>query len=197
MPSGRFDNATATSRDTLTPPWRTVRPSTNDSGIPSRTEPSTMANGDPSACTPSGVLRSPPPWRDNKPVTHGENRRPDQDQQGHPRDRAGLDSLVDELVGDRADQQPRPGGPASRARTAGRRTRPARAATASTPTSPARPPATHRSLGPLGDPRPVAASSRAGRGSSTRIAVSSIGSVARMLTSCSSQRSSSPTCLVS
>ena len=52
MPSGRLDSATPASRDTLTPPWRTVSPSTNDSGTPSRTEPSTMARGDPSAWAP-------------------------------------------------------------------------------------------------------------------------------------------------
>ena len=63
MPSGRFDNATPASSDTLTPPWSTVRPSTNDSGIPSRTEPSTIANGEPSACAPPASLRSPPPLR--------------------------------------------------------------------------------------------------------------------------------------
>ena len=63
MPSGRLDSATAASRDTLTPPWRTVRPSTNDSGMPSRTEPSTMARGDPSAWAPVASLRSPPPRR--------------------------------------------------------------------------------------------------------------------------------------
>jgi hypothetical protein len=61
MPSGRFDSATPASSDRLTPPWGTVRPSTNDSGMPSRTEPSTIANGDPSAWAPPASL--PPPWR--------------------------------------------------------------------------------------------------------------------------------------
>jgi hypothetical protein len=63
MPSGRLDRATPASRDTLTPPWRTVRPSTNDSGMPSRTDPSTIASALPSACSPVGSLRSPPPRR--------------------------------------------------------------------------------------------------------------------------------------
>ena len=40
-----------------------MRPSTNDSGTPSGTEPSTIASGDPSACAPVASLRSPPPWR--------------------------------------------------------------------------------------------------------------------------------------
>jgi hypothetical protein len=63
MPSGRLDSSTPASRDTLTPPWRTVRPSTNDSGMPSRTEPSTMASGDPSLWVPVASLRPPPPPR--------------------------------------------------------------------------------------------------------------------------------------
>jgi hypothetical protein len=63
MPSGRLDRATPASRGTLTPPWSTVRPSTNDSGMPSRTDPSTIAMAEPSACSPVGSLRSPPPRR--------------------------------------------------------------------------------------------------------------------------------------
>ena len=47
----------------LTWPCSTVRPSTKDSGTPSRTEPNTIASGEPSACAPSASLRSPPPWR--------------------------------------------------------------------------------------------------------------------------------------
>ena len=49
--------------EALTPPWSTVRPSTNDSGMPSRTEPSTIACGDPSACEPVGSFRADPPRR--------------------------------------------------------------------------------------------------------------------------------------
>ena len=38
-PSGRLLSTTPTSSATLTPPCSTVRPSTKDSGMPSRTEP--------------------------------------------------------------------------------------------------------------------------------------------------------------
>ena len=63
MPSGRLDSKTPASSDKLTPPSNTVRPRTNDSGMPSNTEPSTIANGAPAACAPDGSLRSPPPRR--------------------------------------------------------------------------------------------------------------------------------------
>ena len=62
MPSGRFDRRPRPA-GTLTPPWRTVRPSTNDSGMLSRTEPSTIASGDPSAWAPVASLRMSPPPR--------------------------------------------------------------------------------------------------------------------------------------
>jgi hypothetical protein len=62
-PSGRLLSTTPTSRATLTPPCSTVRPSTKDSGTPSRTEPNTIASGAPDACAPSESLRSPAPRR--------------------------------------------------------------------------------------------------------------------------------------
>ena len=62
-PSGRLLSTMPISSATLTPPCNTVRPSTKDSGIPSRTEPNTMASGEPDACAPSASLRSPAPFR--------------------------------------------------------------------------------------------------------------------------------------
>ncbi len=63
MPSGRFVRRMPPSSGRLTPPWSTVRPSTNDSGMPSRIEPSTMAWGEPSPCLPVGSFRFAPPRR--------------------------------------------------------------------------------------------------------------------------------------
>ena len=45
------------------PPSSTVRPRTNDSGIPSRTIPRTMASPEPEACSPLDAFRSSPPMR--------------------------------------------------------------------------------------------------------------------------------------
>ena len=62
-PSGRLLSTTPISSATLTPPCNTVSPRTKDSGIPSRTEPNTMASPEPDACAPEASLRSPPPFR--------------------------------------------------------------------------------------------------------------------------------------
>jgi hypothetical protein len=61
MPSGRLESAMPTKSARLTPPWRTVRPSTNDSGMPSKTDPRTIAKGAASDWAPVGSLRVAPP----------------------------------------------------------------------------------------------------------------------------------------
>ena len=62
--SGRFERKTATSMATLTlPPSSSVRPITTDSGIPSRTIPSTIARAVPSSCSPPMLFRFSPPRR--------------------------------------------------------------------------------------------------------------------------------------
>ena len=64
MDSATFESATATRNAALTLPSTTiVRPSTSDSGTPSRTVPRTIASGEPSAWRPPECLRSPPPMR--------------------------------------------------------------------------------------------------------------------------------------
>src|SRR4051812_39861568 len=79
IPSGRLERSTPARNDTLTPPCSTVRPSTKDSGMPSSTEPRTIASGAP-------------------------EQHPDPDGSHGPR----LQRLVDQLEGERADQQPDP-----------------------------------------------------------------------------------------
>ena len=60
--SGRLERNTAASMAALTtPPWRIVRPSTIDSGIPSSTVPRTIASGEPDACSPDELFRLSPP----------------------------------------------------------------------------------------------------------------------------------------
>jgi hypothetical protein len=62
--------------------------------------------GDPSACAPRGVLAFAAALTLKQPVADGEGTRADQDQQRDPGDRLGLERLIDELEGHRADQQP-------------------------------------------------------------------------------------------
>jgi hypothetical protein len=56
--SGTLETSTATNIDTLTPPSRSVSPTTADSGIPSRTTPNTMAVPEATGATPAMFLRS-------------------------------------------------------------------------------------------------------------------------------------------
>jgi hypothetical protein len=99
MPSGRLDRTTPASCDTLTPPWRTVRPSTNDSGIPSRTEPEHDRQRRPVRLGALRVLALAAAAAGQQPIPDGEDGRADQDQQRHPGDGLGLERLVDQLEG--------------------------------------------------------------------------------------------------
>ncbi|MFF5294590.1 hypothetical protein [Paractinoplanes globisporus] len=108
MPSGRLDSRTPTGSDTLTPPCSTVRPSTNDSGMPSRIEPSTIAIAEPPARAPSGSLRSPAPRRVSSQSPAAKTTAPTSTSRPTQAHRAGVQGRVDQLEGNRAEQYAAP-----------------------------------------------------------------------------------------
>src|SRR4051794_16414300 len=116
MPSGRLLSTMAPSRATLTPPCSTVRPSTNDPGIPSTTEPEpcgTPARAGAKAGARGGAALVPapaPPAATGPPPPHpqvpdGDRAGPDQGEQPGPPHLRRLQGLVDQLERHRADQQ--------------------------------------------------------------------------------------------
>ena len=107
--SGRLDKKTATRNAALTEPsWRTVRPSTSDSGIPSSTIPRTIASGDPASCVPLEALRAEPPESVDHHVSAKEDAGTGEEPEGDATlSLRGLETFFDQFEGDRADQYAR------------------------------------------------------------------------------------------
>ena len=110
MASGRFEKKTAASTAALTPsPARRPRPITIDSGMPSSTIPSTIARARATrllATRPLAAFAAEPV---DQRVTDREHRAPrEQPESDAAASVTRLERLADELVGDRADENPGP-----------------------------------------------------------------------------------------